>query len=809
LADAVDPSGGAKRSFRGSPRLIGSIVGAGLAVVLLSLSGFAIWAAVSTAQAVHGARLASQQHHAIDEARFQVEAEASLEREYRPLPSAQLRNAHRLAGLAFVQALQPLFVSGEAADKRLAQDLVDVHGRYLAVATQLFDALDAGDKARIAALDEQILPLRARLETQTTQEASLEGVEAEKELVSADQTVRWLQEVTPIVFGLGLLMVAIFLLVFGSYRRNEAARQREAQAATEMRVAAEAEQRALQRSEERFRSLVQYAADLITVVDTDGVILYQSDSSSRVLGYLADETVGKSIFDFTVPEDVLKIKSFLAAALRKPGQAISGEVRARRRDGTALPVETIGTALIDNPSVGGILLTSRDLTERKVFEKKLRHQALHDALTGLPNRLLFMDRVAHGLARSRRNRDLLAVLFLDLDDFKLVNDSFGHKAGDTLLQAIAHRIEGALRPGDTVARLGGDEFAVLLESLHQTNDVAQVTDRIAEQLKEPVTIDGRLIVPSTSIGIALTTAGEGIAEDLLRNADVAMYAAKAAGKARSAFFDERMMTLTWERMALELDLRRALAQNEFRVSYQPIVDLTSRRVTEVEALVRWQHRERGLLEPADFLAVAESTGMIVPIGHWVLKQACEQLRAWQEAYGGRAPSRVCVNLSARQFQQPRLVEEIEAVLREARLEPTALTLEITETVMMQDAEGARAVLNQLRGLGIKTAVDDFGTGYSSLTYLRQFPIDVLKIDQSFITRLGIDSENTAIVGAVVSLAKTLNLEVIGEGIEDGRQATALQSMGCDLGQGFYFAKPLGADEVAELLQPEKPERLTA
>jgi diguanylate cyclase (GGDEF)-like protein/PAS domain S-box-containing protein len=711
--------------------------------------------------------------------------------------------------LAFDQALQPLIAHRNASDKQVAQELIDLNRRYVDLVRQLFDALEARDMARVVALDEIILPIRARLETQITQEDGLEGAEADKELLSADQTVGWVRRTTLVVFGLGLAVVVIFLLVFGSYRRVEAAREREAQAALEKRVAAEAEQRALRRSEERFRALVQYAADLITVVGSDGVILYQSDSSSRVLGYEPSETVGKSIFGFTVPEDVLKIKGFLAATLRKPGQAISGQVRALRRDGTALPVETIGTALIDNPSVGGILLTSRDLTERKAFEEKLEHQAMHDALTGLPNRPLFMDRLAHALARSQRNRDVVAVLFLDLDDFKVVNDSFGHKAGDTLLQAIARRVDGALRPGDTVARLGGDEFAVLLEGIHQAQDAAQVAERIAEQLKEPVTIDGRLIVPSASIGIALTTAGESAAEDLLRNADVAMYAAKADGKARSTFFDERMMTLAWERMALELDLRRALAQGEFRVVFQPIVDLISRRVTEVEALLRWQHPERGLLEPPVFLAVAETTGMIVPIGHWVLKQACAQLRVWQETYGDRAPTRVCVNLSARQFQQPQLVEEIDAVLRETRLEPSALTVEITETAMMQDADAARTALGRLRGLGIKVAVDDFGTGYSSMTYLKQFPIDVLKIDWGFITRLGMDSENTAIIGAVVSLAKALNLEVIGEGIEEAGQATALQGMGCELGQGFYFAKPLDRDQVAELFRPGQPERLTA
>ena len=792
--------------------LVVRLLGIGLAVTLLSLSGFGIWAIGQTQQAIAGAKRANDLNNAFDEARFQLATEEVELLEYRLESTATARLEYQQAGIAFVQALQPVFSVGDSTDSTVARELLGLHQRYLDAAAEMLNAVDAGDGQRAAGLAQQkVQPIFTEVELRAQQEEALEALETHKDLASADQTGRWLQQTAPFLFGIGLLLVGIFALVSRSYRRRIQAGERRAGLAEieRIRIVAEGEQQLLRRSQERFRALIQYAADLITVVGIDGTILFQSDSSMRLLDYDPAATVGKSLFDFVVPDDVAKVKGFLAAALRKPGHPVAGEIRARRRDGTAIPVETIGTSLIDNPNVGGILLTSRDLTERKAFQDRLEQQALHDALTGLPNRVLFADRVTHALARSGRNRDLVAVLFLDLDDFKLVNDSFGHKAGDSLLQAVAREIQTGLRPGDTVARLGGDEFTILLEGLRQAGEAELIAERIAAELKQPVILDGRPVVPSASIGIATSSNGDGAADDLLRNADVAMYAAKSEGKSRWVMFDESMKTLAWERMALELDLRRALTQGEFRVFYQPIVDLGSGRVREVEALIRWQHPDRGLLPPSAFMTLAESTGMIVPMGGWVLREACRQLRAWQDLYGELAPGRVCVNLAARQFQQAKLVEQVETILRETGLGPTALTLEITETVMMQDPEGARKLLNELRDLGVQIAVDDFGTGYSSLNYLRQFPIDVLKIDRSFVTGLNENVQNTAIVRAVVSLAKTLNLKVVGEGIEEADQATTLRDLGCELGQGYLFAKPLSPDKVVDLFQAGQSERLVA
>ncbi|HYM50696.1 MAG TPA: EAL domain-containing protein [Candidatus Limnocylindrales bacterium] len=804
MATPLDPGGGIRPGSGILRWPVGRLVAGALALTLVGLSAFAIVATTTSQQAIADASRAGALSAAFQEARFQIATEEALEQEYRLSPGPQIRSAFAAAGESFVQALQPVFALGNATDATEARTLINLHEQYVAGSGQLFDAIDYGNAAQVAKLAQQVEPTFTRLESEIGQHATLENTEATQSLLNANRTGTWLQETTPITFGLGLLLLAVFSLISRTYRRRmDIARRHEAQAEIERtRATAAAEQRALQRSEERFRALLQYAADLVTVVSPEGVILYQSDSSMRVLGYDPTESVGKSLFDFILPEDVPAVKRFLAATLRKAGQTVTGEVHALRRDRTALALETIGLSLIDKPAVGGILLTSRDLTERKALEERLQHQALHDPLTGLPNRTLFLDRLSHGLARSRRSRDLLAVLFLDLDDFKVVNDSMGHKAGDTLLQSVALQVQSALRPGDSVARLGGDEFTVLLEGLRQPEDAIQVAERIARQLATPVPLEGRSVIPTASIGIALSTTGADAADDLLRNADVAMYAAKSEGKARYAVFSASMQSLAWERMAMELDLRRAVAQNEFRAFYQPIVDLASRKVDEVEVLVRWQHPERGLLPPAAFIPLAETTGIIVPIGRWVLKEACRQLRAWQLEYGARAPARVSVNLSARQFQQPHLVDDVEGILAETGLDAKSLTLEITETVMVQDAEGARKTLDRLRAIGIQIAVDDFGTGYSSLTYLQQFPIDVLKIDRSFVSRMGGDPENEAIVRAVVTLARTLNLDVVGEGIEEAGQAAALEALGCRRGQGYYFARPLSQDEVVDLFPPD-------
>ena len=434
---------------------------------------------------------------------------------------------------------------------------------------------------------------------------------------------------------------------------------------------------------------------------------------------------------------------------------------------------------------------------------QLPRQAFRDSLTSLPNRSLFMDRLAHALTRTERRGEQLAILFLDLDRFKVVNDSLGHGVGDQLLIGVSQRLASCLRPEDTIARLGGDEFAILIEDVKDDKAPASVADRLTSELQQPFTVEGREVVITVSIGIAMSTAKRMTPEDILRDADLAMYHAKGKGKARYEIFDKSMNAPAQERMDLELDLRNAVARGEFILHYQPILELPTGRIVEMEALVRWKHPQRGLLFPGDFVGLSEETGLIVPLGRWVLHEACRQTRQWQLATPGSNLA-ISVNLSARQLQQPGLVEEIAAILRETRLDPGALRLEITETVVMHDAPTTLAKLEALKALGVQLAIDDFGTGYSSLGYLKRFPVDTLKIDRSFVKGIGQNVEDSAIVRAVITVAKSLGLSVTAEGIESADQLEQLRSLGCDHGQGYYFAKPMPSDRVPALLLTTAP-----
>ncbi|HEY7041800.1 MAG TPA: EAL domain-containing protein [Methylomirabilota bacterium] len=434
---------------------------------------------------------------------------------------------------------------------------------------------------------------------------------------------------------------------------------------------------------------------------------------------------------------------------------------------------------------------------------QLARQAFRDSLTSMPNRALFMDRLSHALTRTERRGEQLAVLFLDLDRFKVVNDSLGHSVGDQLLVGVSQRLAACLRPEDTIARLGGDEFAILLEDVKDDRGPTSVADRLTAELQQPFKVEGREVIITVSIGIAMSTAKRMTPEDILRDADLAMYHAKGKGKARYEVFDKSMNAPAQERMDLELDLRNAVTRGEFTLHYQPVVELPTGRITEVEALVRWKHPQRGLLFPADFVGLSEETGLIVPLGRWVLHEACRQTRQWQLASAG-TPLAISVNISARQLQQPGLVEEIDAVLRDTRLDPSTLRLEITETVVMHDAPATLAKLEALKALGVQLAIDDFGTGYSSLGYLKRFPVDTLKIDRSFVKGIGGNVEDSAIVRAVITVAKSLNLSVTAEGIETAEQLEHLRTLGCDHGQGYFFAKPLTSDRVPALLLSTSP-----
>ncbi len=465
--------------------------------------------------------------------------------------------------------------------------------------------------------------------------------------------------------------------------------------------------------------------------------------------------------------------------------------------------DEIGTLMASfNRMLATIGQQSEEINQFPKRLEQLTRQAFRDPLTNLPNRALFMDRLSHGLTRAQRRHEHLAVLFLDLDRFKVVNDTLGHSVGDQLLVEVSYRLGTALRPGDTVARLGGDEFGILLEDVADAETAETIAVRIEEGLGKPYPFEGRDVFVTASIGIALSSAKLASPEEILRDADLAMYHAKAKGKARHEVFDGSMGAPALDRMDLEMDLRSAISRHEFRLHYQPILRLDTGKIAEVEALIRWQHDKRGLLQPDDFIGLTEETGLIVPIGQWVLAEACKQARTWQTEYPSSPPLVMSVNLSAKQFQHPQLVEEITQALRETGLAPSCLKLEITESTVMHDAPATLAKLRELKELGVRLAIDDFGTGYSSLGYLKRFPVDTLKIDRSFVKGLSRESGDSAIVRAVVTVAKSLNMDVTAEGVETEGQLTELKALGCDQGQGFLFARPVSAERVAPLLASE-------
>ena len=548
----------------------------------------------------------------------------------------------------------------------------------------------------------------------------------------------------------------------------------------------------LSRSEQRFRALVQHASDMVLVLDRDGSLQYVSPACERLLGYTAADLTGTDLFAGVHSDDAPAFHEALAQASGRPDSYYGIEFRAQHRHGSWRSFEAVATNLLAEPAVAGMVLNVRDVTERKQYEEQLRQQAFHDPLTGLPNRVLFLDRLTHALARARDTGRRTAVLFLDLDNFKVVNDSLGHDIGDRFLRVVAERLSGAVRTTDTVSRFGGDEFTVLLEDIANEAEAVAVARVLTDRLRERVQLGDREVFPTSSIGIATSDARE-LPEGLIRKADLAMYRAKARGKAQSCVFAESMSTAALHRLELESELRSALDRGEFRLLYQPIVNLTTQRMVEVEALVRWQHPVRGLLPPADFIALAEETGLIVPLGRWVLRTACAQAVRWSKTLDP-VPT-MSVNLSARQFQDGALLDDIATIVRETGIRPQALELEITESTVMAEFEQAVTKLHALKAMGIRLALDDFGTGYSSLAYLKSFPVDTLKVDKSFIDGLAALTQDAAIVRNIIALAMNLELSVTAEGIETPAQLRQLQLLDCDRGQGYLFARPLEAAAV--------------
>ena len=559
----------------------------------------------------------------------------------------------------------------------------------------------------------------------------------------------------------------------------------------------------LRRSERQFRAIIERSSDAVTILDPEGTLIYAGPSTSRILGFTPEELVNRNIFDVVHPESHAALTSMLAEVVQDPGRTGIAQYRAWHKDGTWRFMEGVATNLLNEPAVEGIVVNSRDITEHKLLEEQLSRQAFYDSLTGLPNRALFMDRLDQAVGRANRYRDdiypAIAVFFLDLDDFKIINDSLGHAAGDTLLSAVGRRLLTSLRPGDTAARFGGDEFTILLEDISQGRDVVKVAERLLESLRRPYQLDGHEVFVTGSIGISVSRPSQFRSADLLRDADVALYRAKALGKATMVVFEPSMSTEALARLDLETDLRYAVERGQLRLHYQPEVDLQTNVIRGIEALVRWEHPLNGMMGPSQFIPLAEETDLILPIGRWVLQEACRQAYAWQGLLPSGQPLVVSVNLSGRQFQHPNLAIEVAQVLRETNLSPHCLQLEITETVLMRDEPATESTLDALRALGVPLAIDDFGTGYSSLSYLRRFPASTLKIDYSFTSAIGHDEKASAILRAVTSLGHALGMDVVAEGIETVTQLAYLQAMGCDQGQGFYLSRPIPAEGMPELL----------
>jgi len=551
------------------------------------------------------------------------------------------------------------------------------------------------------------------------------------------------------------------------------------------RKAAEA---ALRDSEARYRLMAENSTDLISRTTARGVLAYASDAIRSLLGYEPRDVIGHSVFEYIEPDDHHVVRRF-TEGLEQDNTPRTFSYRARRKDGTWVWFETTSRAIAHSKTGGvdEIVSVSRDISERRQAEEQIEYQAYHDALTGLPNRLLFRDRLTIALAHAKRQQKPLAVMFLDLDRFKLVNDTLGHSLGDELLRSVAIRLHSVLREGDTIARMGGDEFTVLLADLKAPSDAAKTAQKLLDTVAEPLRVDGHELYISTSIGIALYPDDGDTAEALLKNADTAMYRAKDTGRNAYRLCTRAMNSRAAERLSVENALRRALEREELVVYYQPLMSLATREVAGMEALLRWNRPGHGVVQPTTFIGIAEETRMIVPIGEWVLNEACRQAKAWQQS---RHPAmRISVNLSPRQFQQSDLRDVVQHALEESGLEPRYLELEITETTAMFQTDRTITMLAELRELGVRIAIDDFGTGHSALSYLRQFPIDRVKIDREFIQEIDTSRSNRAIVSAIVAMAHGLDLSVTAEGVETEAQVNFLVEQQCEEVQGFLFGKP--------------------
>ena len=554
---------------------------------------------------------------------------------------------------------------------------------------------------------------------------------------------------------------------------------------------------------ERAQVTLDSIGDAVLSTDLQGKVTYLNVVAEKITGWTREEAAGKDIEEVFVIVDG-STREPCANPLRT---AISKNKTVQltpnciliRRDGTEFAIEDSAAPIHDKHGLAtGAVIVFHDVSVARAIGAEMSHMAQHDVLTNLPNRTLLQDRLTQAIATASRNNFRIAVLFLDLDGFKHINDSLGHATGDRLLQLVAKRLLAAVRTSDTVSRLGGDEFVILLSEVAHAGDAGVKASKILSALGAPFEIEQNTLRITASIGVTTYPEDGQSAELLMRNADLAMYQAKEKGRSTYQFFEKGMNIRAVERQSIEGDLRCALERNEFVMHYQPKIDLKTGEITGVEALIRWQHPKRGLVGPLQFISIAEDSGLMLPIGKWALRESCRQAKAWQDA--GLAPVEMAVNVSSVEFRNDEFLEGISMVLKETGLEPRCLELELTESVLMQHAEFSVPVLQQLKAMGVRLAIDDFGTGYSSLSYLRQFPIDTLKVDQSFIHEINADTDEATIISAVINMGCRMKHRVIAEGVETAEQLAFLRAHGCDEGQGYYFSRPMPAEKTAKLLE---------
>jgi diguanylate cyclase (GGDEF)-like protein/PAS domain S-box-containing protein len=767
----------------------GVLTATGLAMVLIATSALGFWGAWQSyhngVEALHASNLSD----GLDDARYSLSTEASLELRYWIDPIKEVREKHAQAAATTVSQLTKVRALENKDGAASIDGMLLKHSGYISATGRLFAAIDAGDLTKAHHIDNiEVDPTLDGIDREVGTSAVRQRVEATRQANHLTRVQMVVMVATPIIFALGFGLAIFFGTTMQRFQRRISGATAEAN----------------RKSEQRFRSLVRHAMEAILICDASGTVTYQAPTAETDWGFLDNELTGTPFHSLIHPDDHAALNEIWEQIRAVPGMTKAVELRSRDNRNAWRNGEITFTNLLREPGVEGVVTNLRDITKQKATELQLRTQAFYDSLTTLPNRALLLDRIKQAISRASRHAGTIGLLFIDLDNFKRVNDSLGHQWGDALLVATAKRLNGCVRPADTVARLGGDEFVVLLDHLTSdaTGEAVVMAQRILKLFEQSFSLAGKEYVVSASVGIALADATDKMPDGdaLLRDADIAMYRAKSGGKARYAVFDADMHTNAVLRMELETALRDAVAQKQMRMYFQPIVQLASGGFKEVEALVRWQHPTLGLVAPADFIPVAEETGLIIPLGQWILDESCRQVAVWQKQFPSDPPLQVSVNLSPRQFEHPDLVTDVQRALHASGLRAGSLKLEVTEGVIMRDAESSIRTLQKLKTLGIRLAIDDFGTGYSSLSYLRMLPLDVLKIDRSFVKGIGENAEDNAIVRAIISMSTSLGLTVTAEGVETEEQATLLREWSCDKAQGYLFARPLDAQHLTDLLR---------